>query len=450
MENPIAREILGEQEQRAVLRKITLRLVPLLFICYIVAYIDRINVGFAKDHLREPLGIDPAVLGTVFGTGAGLFFIGYFLFEVPSNLALQRFGARVWIARIMVVWGLVSMCFIFVKGTTSFYLLRFLLGAAEAGFFPGIILYLTYWFPAKERAKTMALFALGGVAAGVVGSPISSALLEMDGIMNWPGWKWLFLIEAIPAVLLGLVVLLCLPNGPSEARWLPAREKQWLLQTLEDEAKVAAGGRKTRLRDAFTSPQVWQLTFIYFLINVAGYGFEFWLPSIVKKLSDLDDSLVGVINMIPYIAAGIAMVMVGRNSDRKGERTSYIGIAAFCSAIGFTAAAVLDNPFLAIAALTLAFAGQKSTLGPFWALGASALSGTAAAGGIALINSIGNLGGYVGPKIVGKITDETGSPITAMFVLGGAMLVMGLFAFGLSLTGRFRRDLPVPLPTEER
>lgn len=450
MENPIAREILGEQEQRAVLRKITLRLVPLLFVCYIVAYIDRINVGFAKDHLREPLGIDPAVLGTVFGTGAGLFFIGYFLFEVPSNLALQRFGARVWIARIMVVWGLVSMCFIFVKGTASFYLLRFLLGAAEAGFFPGIILYLTYWFPAKERAKTMALFALGGVAAGVVGSPISSALLEMDGIMNWPGWKWLFLIEAIPAVLLGLVVLLCLPNGPSEARWLPAREKQWLLQTLEDEAKVAAGGRKTRLRDAFTSPQVWQLTFIYFLINVAGYGFEFWLPSIVKKLSDLDDSLVGVINMIPYIAAGIAMVMVGRNSDRKGERTSYIGIAAFCSAIGFTAAAVLDNPFLAIAALTLAFAGQKSTLGPFWALGASALSGTAAAGGIALINSIGNLGGYVGPKIVGKITDETGSPITAMFVLGGAMLVMGLFAFGLSLTGRFRRDLPVPLPTEER
>ncbi|MCW1913689.1 MFS transporter [Luteolibacter sp. GHJ8] len=450
MENPIAREILGEQEQRAVLRKITLRLVPLLFICYIVAYIDRINVGFAKDHLREPLGIDPAVLGTVFGTGAGLFFIGYFLFEVPSNLALQRFGARVWIARIMIVWGLVSMCFIFVKGTTSFYLLRFLLGAAEAGFFPGIILYLTYWFPAKERAKTMALFALGGVAAGVVGSPISSALLEMDGIMNWPGWKWLFLIEAIPAVLLGLVVLLCLPNGPSEARWLPAREKQWLLQTLEDEAKVAAGGRKTRLRDAFTSPQVWQLTFIYFLINVAGYGFEFWLPSIVKKLSDRSDSLVGVINMIPYIAAGIAMVVVGRNSDRKGERTSYIGIAAFCSAIGFTAAAVLDNPFLAIAALTLAFAGQKSTLGPFWALGASALSGTAAAGGIALINSIGNLGGYVGPKIVGVITDKTGSSITAMFVLGGAMLVMGLFAFGLSLTGRFRRDLPVPLPTEER
>ena len=194
---------------------------------------------------------------------------------------------------------------------------------------------------------------------------------------------------------------------------------------------------------------MWQLAFIYFLVNVAGYGFEFWLPSIVKKLSDQSDAVVGAINMIPYIAAGIAMVLVGRNSDRTGERTAHVGVAAFCSAIGFTAAAVLENPFLAVAALTLAFAGQKSTLGPFWALGASALSGTAAAGGIALINSVGNLGGYVGPKVVGIITDKTGSAVTAMFVLGGAMLVMGVFAFVLSLTGRFRKDLPVPLPTEE-
>ncbi len=452
MENPAAREGLTDREQRAVLRSITLRLVPLLFICYIVAYIDRINVGFAKDHLGGPggpLGIDPAVLGSVFGTGAGLFFIGYFLFEVPSNLALQRFGARIWIARIMILWGIVSMCFMFLDGVTSFYVLRFLLGAAEAGFFPGVILYMTYWFPAKERGKTMALFALGGVAAGVVGSPISGALLGMDGLLGMPGWKWLFLIEAIPAILLGLVVLLVLPNGPAEARWLPAREKQWLLDTLAAEARLAAGGRRTRLRDAFTCPQVWQLAFLYFLVNVAGYGFEFWLPSIVKKLSNQGDFVVGVINMIPYIAAGIAMVLVGKRSDRTGERTTYVGASAFCSAVGFTAAAVLENPWLAVAALTLAFAGQKSTLGPFWALGASALSGTAAAGGIALINSVGNLGGYVGPKVVGIISDRTGSPATAMFALGGAMLVMGVFAFTLSLTGRFRRDLPAPLPTEE-
>jgi ACS family tartrate transporter-like MFS transporter len=452
MENPIAREGLDEHEQRAVLRSITLRLVPLLFICYIVAYIDRINVGFAKDHLGGvdgPLGVDPSILGNIFGTGAGLFFIGYFLFEVPSNLALQHFGARIWIARIMIVWGIVSMCFIFLNGVTSFYVLRFLLGAAEAGFFPGIILYLTYWFPAKERGKTMALFALGGVAAGVVGSPISGALLEMDGIAGIPGWKWLFVIEAIPAILLGLVVLLVLPNGPAEARWLKPREKQWLLGTLAEEARLAAGARRTRLRDAFTCPQVWQLAFLYFLVNVAGYGFEFWLPSIIKKFTAQSDFVVGTINMIPYIAAGIAMVVVGRNSDRTGERTQHVGMAAFCSAIGFTAAAVLENPYLAIAALTVAFAGQKSTLGPFWALGASALSGTAAAGGIALINSVGNLGGYFGPKLVGVVKDRTGSAVNAMFFLGGAMLLMGLVAFILSLTGRFRRGLPVPLPSDE-
>ena len=450
MENPIARETLGEKEQRAVLRKVTLRLVPLLFICYIVAYIDRINVGFAKDHLSEPLGVPAELLGNIFGTGAGLFFIGYFLFELPSNLALHRFGARIWIARIMILWGIVSMCFMFINSVTSFYTLRFLLGAAEAGFFPGIILYFTYWFPAKERGKTIALFALGGVAAGVVGSPISGALLEMDGIAGMPGWKWLFLIEAIPAVLLGLVVLLMLPNSPADARWLGAREKQWLLDTLADEARLAVGARRHRLRDAFTSPQVWQLAFIYFLINVAGYGFEFWLPSIVKKLSDQSDFVVGTINMIPYIAAGIAMVLVGRHSDDTGERTGHVGVAAFCSAVGFTAAAVLENPFLAVAALTLAFAGQKATLGPFWALGASTLSGTAAAGGIALINSVGNLGGYVGPKLVGEISTATKSPVTAMFALGGAMLLMGIFAFSLSMFGKFRRDLPVPLPTEER
>ena len=430
---------LAVEEQRAVLAKITLKLIPLLFVCYIVAYVDRINVSFAKDHLAAPMGVDPALLGNIFGTGAGLFFIGYFLFEIPSNMALQRFGARIWIARIMILWGIVSACFVFVNGVTSFYVLRFLLGAAEAGFFPGIILYLTYWFPAKERAKTMALFALGGVAAGVIGHPISGALLSMNGIWGIPGYKWLFVIEAIPAVLLGLVVLLRLPNGPAQAGWLQAREKQWLLGTLEREARETAGSRRTHLKDAFTSPVVWQLTFIYFLLNVAGYGFEFWLPSIVKKLSNQPDYVVGLINMIPYAAAGVAMVLVGRSSDRSGERHGYIAAAAFCSAIGFCAAAYFANPWLAVAALTLAFAGQKSSLGPFWAMGASTLSGTAAAGGIALINSVGNLGGYVGPKLVGVIEKKSGNAALAMYWLGGAMLVMAFTALLLSRRRAFRQ-----------
>jgi MFS family permease len=421
---------LDEIERRAVLSKVTRRLVPLLFICYIVAYIDRINVGFAKSHLEPVLGVDPKIFGEVFGTGAGLFFIGYFLFEVPSNLALQRFGARLWIARIMVVWGLVSMSFVFLNGVTTFYVLRFLLGAAEAGFFPGVILYFTYWYPARERARTVALFALGGIAAGVIGSPLSGALLRMDGILGMAGWKWMFLIEAIPAILLGGVVLWLLPNGPADARWLSAREKEWLTGTIAAEAREQTGG-SARLRDAFTSGRVWLLCGLYFLVNVAGYGYEFWLPSIVKGISGGNDFVVGLINMVPYLVAGAAMILVGKSSDRSGERRFHVAGAAFVAALGFTAAALLANPWLAMAGLVVALAGQKSTLGPFWALGTAALRGTAAAGGIALINSVGNLGGYFGPRLVGIITDRSGSGTIALLLLGAALALMGLLALRL-------------------
>src|SRR5688572_10842242 len=221
---------LSPEDQKRVLKRVTFRLMPLLFCCYVIAYIDRINVGFAKLQLQGALGVDSAVFGSVYGLGAGLFFIGYFLFEVPSNLVLQRVGARVWIARIMIVWGLVSMSFMFMKGVTTFYVLRFLLGAAEAGFFPGVILYITFWYPPSERARIVALFAAGGIAAGVIGSPISGALLEMDGIWGLAGWQWLFFLEGIPAVLLGFVVLFVLPNGPQDARWLSSREKAWVAE----------------------------------------------------------------------------------------------------------------------------------------------------------------------------------------------------------------------------
>jgi len=427
MENPS----LTEAEQRAVLSKVTWRLVPLLFFCYIIAYIDRINVGFAKSHLEPVLGVDPKIFGEVFGTGAGLFFIGYFIFEVPSNLALQKFGARIWIARIMIVWGLVSMGFMFLNGVKMFYIMRFLLGAAEAGFFPGVILYLTYWYPAKERAKTVALFALGGIAAGVIGSPVSGALLRMDGIAGMEGWKWLFLIEAIPAVIMGLVVLFILPNGPADARWLSPQEKGWLLAKLGNEAKSDSGNKEKRLRDAFTSPRVWLLCLLYFLVNVAGYGYEFWLPSITKRLSGGNDFVVGLINMVPYLVAGAAMILVGRSSDRSGERKGHVAFSGLVAASGFACAALAQNPWLAMLGLVVALAGQKSTLGPFWALGTAYLSGTAAAGGIALINSVGNLGGFFGPKLVGAIKDKTGSETTALFYLGGALLILSVVALFL-------------------
>jgi ACS family tartrate transporter-like MFS transporter len=446
MENPVGREELTDEEQKAALSKVTWRLVPLLFFCYIIAYIDRINVGFAKSHLQPVLDVDPAIFGQVFGTGAGLFFIGYFIFEVPSNLALQKVGARIWIARIMIVWGLVSMGFMFLKGAKMFYIMRFLLGAAEAGFFPGVILYLTYWFPAKERARTVAFFALGGVAAGVVGSPISGALLKMHGIGGMEGWRWLFLLEAIPAIVMGLVLLFILPNGPADARFLEAREKNWLIAKIAAEARSSTT-KERRLRDAFTSPRVWVLCLLYFLVNVAGYGYEFWLPSIVKGISGGNDFMVGLINMIPYLAAGTAMVLVGRSSDRTGERRGHIAISAGIAACGFTCAALAQNPWLAMLGLIVALMGQKSTLGPFWALGTSYLSGTAAAGGIALINSVGNLGGYFGPTLVGRIKDSTGSETAALLWLGGALLIMAVVA--LTLPANRPKEPATPLSSEE-
>ncbi len=428
-ESPVTQSpTLSPAEERATLSKVTWRLLPLLFICYIIAYIDRINVGFAKLHLREVLGVDPKIFDSVYGFGAGLFFIGYFIFEVPSNLILQRVGARIWIARIMVFWGIVSALMMFMKSVPMFYAMRFMLGAAEAGFFPGVILYLTFWFTSKERARAVALFATGGVVAGVIGSPISGGILEMNGLGGLAGWQWLFLIEAIPAVLLGFVVLFYLPNGPRHASWLTDAEKACIDSRLEADAATMTSHREHRLSAIFTNGRVWLLCAIYFLLNVGTYGYELWLPSIIKSFSGQGDAVVGVINAIPYFVAAIVMVLVSRYSDRTGARRGVVAVAAFASAIGFALSAYFKNPILAMAALALAFAGLKSTIGPFWALGTAFLSGTAAAGGIALINSVGNLGGFFGPFVVGVIKDKTGSSVVALLFLGAALLAMGLLA----------------------
>ena len=419
---------LDDSQQRAVLSRVNWRLIPLLFFCYIIAYIDRINVGFAKLHLREVLGVDEAVFGSVYGLGAGLFFVGYFIFEVPSNLVLQRVGARIWIARIMIVWGIVSMAMMFMKSAAAFYTMRFLLGAAEAGFFPGVILYLTYWYPARERARTIALFATGGVVAGIVGSPISGAILGLNGTGGLAGWQWLFLLEAIPAVLIGVVVFVLLPNRPQDARWLSGPEKAWIQGRIDDDATRPNVHQRHRLSDVFTSGRVWLLCLLYFLMNVGGYGYEMWLPSIIKSFSGTSDAVVGWINAIPYVIAAVVMLLVGRHSDRTGERRWHVAVAAMSSAAGFALSAYFKNPYLALASLALAFAGIKSTLGPFWALTTAFLTGTAAAGGIALINSVGNLGGFFGPYIVGIIQDKTGSNLIALLFLGTALLCMGLLA----------------------
>jgi MFS transporter, ACS family, tartrate transporter len=417
---------LSQDEARKLYSRITWRLIPILFICYIVAYVDRINVGFAKLQLQEVLGVDANVFSSIYGLGAGLFFIGYFLFEVPSNLILQKVGARIWIARIMIVWGIVSTLMMFIHNTTTFYTMRFLLGVAEAGFFPGVILYLTYWFPDKERAHIVALFATGTVIAGIVGSPLSGAILDLHGLGNLEGWQWLFLLEGIPAVLLGVIVIFTLPDSPLKAKWLSEKEKNWIKSVIDKEAAETSGKVHLKLSDAFLSGKIWLLCLIYFLLTVGIYGYEMWLPSIISEFSGLSYSIVGLINAIPYVAAIIVMLIVGYNSDRTGERRWHVASMAFAAAAGFGFSAWLHNPYFALMALMVALVGLKSAMGPFWALSTTFLSGTAAAGGIALINSVGNLGGFVGPTLVGVIKDSTGSINASLWILGGALAMMGI------------------------
>jgi sugar phosphate permease len=432
------------QEQSAITRRVGLRLMPLLFFCYVIAYVDRINVGFAKLHLQAVLGVDDKIFSSVFGFGAGLFFIGYFIFEVPSNLILHRIGARIWIARIMILWGLVSMAFMFLKGATMFYIMRFLLGAAEAGFFPGVILYLTYWYPPRQRAGMMAWFAVGGVAAGVIGSPISGAILGMNGIAGLAGWQWLFLLEGLPSLLLGFVILALLPNGPKDAKWLSLGEKTWIQSRLIEEKSEAHAQQSHTLAAAFKNPIVWLLCLTYFLLNIGSYGYEMWLPTILKALSGGSDRMVGWLNAIPYFTAGLVMLAVGRHSDKRGERRWHIALSAAAAAAAFALAAWSKSPLVGMMGLVIAFAGLKSTLGPFWALSTTFLSGTAAAGGIALINSVGNLGGFFGPTFVGMIKDKTGSDFGALLLLGGALLGMGLLV--LLVPQRTKPVSPSPQP----
>jgi ACS family tartrate transporter-like MFS transporter len=328
----------------------------------------------------------------------------------------------------MIVWGLLASSMMFMKSTTFFYVMRFLLGVAEAGFFPGIILYLTYWFPARKRAHTIAIFATGAIIAGIIGSPVSGALLELDGLAGLKGWQWLFLIEGIPAVLLGFVVFFFLPDKPSSARWLSSQEKDILDKRIKEDELLKGEMTHTKLREALTDSRVWLLCLMYFLLNVGGYGYELWMPTIIRNLSGASYSLTGFINAVPYIVAGVVMLLVSKHSDLTGERRWYVFFGAVVSAVGFAFSAWFKNPFFAIIALTVAFAGLKSTVGPFWAMGTSFLSGSAAAGGIAIINSVGNLGGFTGPVLVGFISGKTGNNVYSLLLLGFALLIMGMLA----------------------
>ena len=399
--------------EQHLLKKVTRRLIPFMFLLYIVSYLDRVNVSYAALQMNAALGFS----AEIYSLGAGIFFIGYFLFEIPSNLILHRIGARMWIARILITWGIISSAMMFVQGTVSFYLLRFLLGIAEAGFFPGMILYLTYWFPAHARGRAVARFMTATAIAGAIGSPLSGLLLEMDGIRGLGGWQWLFLIEGIPAVLLGFITFAYLPDGPKEAKWLNAEEKTWIADTLHRERMQAASVGQHSVGEALGSGRVWTFAIIYFAIIMSFYGVTFWLPQIVKALSGMSNFAVGFITAVPWVGATIGMVLLSRNSDASGERRWHVALSAVGGAIGLIGAGLSHNPVIEIAALSLAAAGIWGTLGPFWALSSESLAGAGAAAGIALINSVGNLGGFLGPYLIGWIRTRTDSFSMALIAL---------------------------------
>ncbi|MCO4878415.1 MFS transporter [Paraburkholderia caribensis] len=409
--------------EEATYRKVAWRLTPLLMLSYVVAYLDRVNVGFAKLGMSADLGLSDAV----YGFGAGIFFIGYFIFEVPSNVILHRVGARVWIARIMVTWGIVSMLTMFVTTPTMFYVMRFLLGLAEAGFFPGIILYLTYWYPAHRRGRMTTWFMTAIAISGVVGGPISGYILKaFDGANGWHGWQWLFLLEGIPSIVVGILVFVVLDDRISKAKWLTKEERELLERNIaaEDATKEDHAIGKVML-----SPRVLMMSLIYFSFVMGLYGVSFWLPTIIKSTGVTDAFTIGLLSAIPFAAAVVAMVFVARSADRTRERRWHVAVPGFVGALGLVLSVVwAQNTTLAMAGLTLATMGILTTLPLFWSLPTSFLAGTGAAAGIALINSIGNLAGFLSPYAVGWLKQATAGNAAGMYMLAAFMVLGGVLA----------------------
>jgi MFS transporter, ACS family, tartrate transporter len=421
-----------------VVAKLTRRLLPFLFLLYIVAYLDRINVGFAALQMKGQLGFSDEV----YGLGAGIFFAGYFLFQVPSNLALSRFGARRWIAVIMVVWGIISASMIFVGTPRSFYLLRFLLGLAEAGFFPGMILYLRQWFPSAARARAIALFMTAAPLSGVIGGPISGLLLGVHR-GHLAGWQWLFLIEGLPAVLLGGVAFAFLTDRPEIATWLTAQERGWLVEQLAGEEKPnprALGG----VFAALTQLRVWMLVMVYLGVTTAAYGIGLWLPSLLRSVSGTSNLVVGLLSAIPYLATVVAMVLVGISSDRTRDRKWHLAGSAFACAIALGCAAYSTSTTADVIFLSVTLMGAFSMNGPFWAVATEMLTETTAAAGIAVINSIANLGGFLGPYTIGLIRTWTGSFRGGLLAVGALLAVSG--ALALLVDRKDPRQMHTPDP----
>lgn len=404
--------------------KVDVRLIPFLFLCYILAYLDRVNVGFAKLQMLKELSLSDAA----FATGAGIFFIGYFFFEVPSNILLKKFGARMWIARIMISWGVISACMIFVKGEWSFYAMRCLLGIAEAGFFPGVIFYLTLWYPSRLRSTRTAWFVAAIAVSGVIGNPISGWIMDLfSGAKGLMGWQWLFLSEGIPSIIVGFWVIFYLNSSIEEAQWLTVEEKALLAKNLlaEDQLKT-----EHKLIDAFKSGKVWVLCAIYFTLMIGLYGIAFWLPTIVNAFGIKGYFGVGVITAIPYGVSVIGMILLSNHSDKTGERRLHYVFNVTAGAIGLVLSGVFaSNPVLAIIFLSISTLGVIGSMPLFWPLPSAFLAGTAAAAGIGIVNSVGNLGGYFGPNVPiwAKLVSSDRS--AALYIIAGILMIGALLTY---------------------
>jgi ACS family tartrate transporter-like MFS transporter len=417
-------------EGRATIAKVVRRLVPFIFLCYVIAYIDRVNIGFAATELQRDLGLSD----WAYGLGGGLFFLGYCLFEIPSNLMLERMGARLWISRIMISWGLVSMAMMFIVGEWSFYAMRILLGVAEAGFFPGMVLYLTYWVPAAERAKTGALFMTAAPVAVLIGAPVSEALLALDGRLGLKGWQWLFLVEGFPAVVLGVIALRFLTDRPEQATWLPPKEREWLSGVMARERVERLSHHQGSHLSALLNWRVLLICLIYFLNTLVTYGVFLWLPRILREASGFRGWRLSLVTAIPFAVALVGMVLIGRHSDKTGERKFHLAACALTGATGLLiAAGAGQTVWLIVLSFAISQLGQRSVQGVFWAIPPMFLGGTAAAAGIALINSVGNLGGFVGPTVMGWLRQASGSYSSGLLVLAAALVFEAILVMTLKL-----------------
>lgn len=417
-------------------RKATRRLIPFLFVLYVAAYLDRINIGFAQLQMKSAL----AFSDTIYGFGTGVFFFGYAMFEVPSNLVLARTGARRWIARIMISWGLISAGMAFITTPMSFYVLRFLLGVAEAGFFPGIVYYLCQWFPARERAAAISRFMTATAVAGIIGGPVSGALLKLDGVLGLAGWQWIFVAEGLPSCVLGLWVLSYLTERPRDAQWLTAEEREALDASMQADAARIAGRGPADLRSVLRHPLVWRLALLDFLLVIGYYSLNFWGPQLIKSFSTMGNVAVAVVSALPYVVAAAVMVVVGKHSDRTGERRWHVAGCAFVGAAGLVACTFARAPVFGLIALSVAAAGIWTSVPIFWTLPTAMLTGTAAAAAIALINCIGSLSGFVGPYLIGRVKDATGSFSASLLTIAALIAAGGL----LALTFRDPAARPAP------